>query len=94
MFFLKKLHLCLGQLSILLSITQVQDDLRQLRLKINSKDQGKPLDVQALDNALSKAESSIRVRDAQWRIVTDNININSINIHTDLVQTTVFFNCK
>lgn len=60
-------------------ITQVQDDLRQLRCsleKINIKEKGKTLDVQALDNAISKTESSIRVRGASCRISTDNNNTN------------------
>lgn len=44
---------------------QVQDDLKQLRCNLEEiaiSEKGKTLDVQALDTAIRKTESSIRVR--------------------------------
>lgn len=61
--------LFLGQLSTVCTsqncILQVQDDLRRLRCsleKITVDERGKTLDFQALDSAIRKTESSIRVR--------------------------------
>lgn len=44
---------------------QVQEDLRQLRCSLENitiNERGKTLDIQALDAAIGKTESSIRVR--------------------------------
>ncbi|XP_008275075.1 IQ motif-containing protein H [Stegastes partitus] len=44
-------------------LVQVQDDLRQLKAsleKVSADERGKPLDIQALDNAICRTESSIR----------------------------------